>query len=95
VLRSELLTYGLLAGLAIALLTAAFTDLKRRQIDNWLNASIALAAPLFWWASGLALWPGVAMQFGVALISFAVLAMLFALRVSLSSRGWFCRWCSG
>ena len=80
-LRSELLTYGLLAGLAIALLTAAFTDLKRRQIDNWLNASIALAAPLFWWASGLALWPGVAMQFGVALISFAVLAMLFALRV--------------
>ena len=30
--------YGLLAALAIALLVAAFTDLRSRQIDNWLNA---------------------------------------------------------
>ena len=52
-------TYGLLVALAIALLVAAVTDLRRRQIDNWLNAAIALAAPLFWWASGLSLWPGV------------------------------------
>ncbi len=80
-LRSELLTYGLLAGLAIALLVAAFTDLRRRQIDNWLNATIALTAPAFWWASGMLLWPGVAMQFGVALLAFVVLAAMFALRV--------------
>ena len=80
-LRSELLTYGLLAGLAIALLVAAFTDLRRRQIDNWLNASIALAAPAFWWASGMTLWPGVATQAGVALVAFFVLAGLFAMRV--------------
>ena len=59
-MRSELITYGLLGLLAIGLLAAAFTDLKRRQIDNWLNAAIALAAPAFWWASGLDLWPGVA-----------------------------------
>ncbi len=51
--------------LAIALLTAAFTDLKSRRIANWLNAAIALGAPLFWWASGMALWPDVAMQFGL------------------------------
>jgi prepilin peptidase CpaA len=71
--------YGLLAGLAIALLVAAFTDLRSRQIGNKLNAAIALGAPLFWWASGLALWPDVALQVGVALAAFAVLAGLFAL----------------
>jgi len=80
-LRSELVTYGLLIALAIGLLTAAFTDLRRRQIDNWLNAAIALAAPLFWWASGLDLWPGVAWQFGVALLTFAICAVLFAIRM--------------
>jgi prepilin peptidase CpaA len=72
--------YGLLAALAIALLVAAFTDLRSRQIGNWLNGGIALAAPLFWWACDLSLWPDVAMQVGVALGTFAILAVLFALR---------------
>ncbi|MFO1254477.1 MAG: prepilin peptidase [Sphingomonadaceae bacterium] len=72
--------YLLLAGLAIALLVAAFTDIRRRQIDNWLNGAIAAAAPLYWWASGLSLWPGVAWQLGVAVVSLVVLAGLFALR---------------
>ena len=71
--------YVLLAGLAIALVIAAFTDIRRRQIDNWLTLAIALAAPLFWWAGGVSLWPGVAIQLGVALAVFAVLAGLFAL----------------
>ena len=72
--------YGLLAALAIALLVAAVTDLRSRHIANWLTGGIALAAPLFWWASGLALWPDVAWQFGVALATFAVLAALFAMK---------------
>lgn len=72
--------YGLLAALAIALLIAAFTDLKSRRIANWLNGAIALGAPLFWWASEMALWPDIAMQVGVALATFAVLSVLFALR---------------
>jgi prepilin peptidase CpaA len=72
--------YGLLGGLAIALLIAAFTDFRSRQIANWLNGAVALGAPLYWWASGLTLWPGVALQVGVALAAFAVLAGLFALR---------------
>jgi prepilin peptidase CpaA len=71
--------YGLLIALAIALLVAAFTDLRNRKIDNWLTAGIALAAPLFWWASGLHLWPDLALQLGVALGTFAVLAALFAM----------------
>ncbi|MCZ8322430.1 MAG: prepilin peptidase [Novosphingobium sp.] len=72
--------YVLLGGLAIALLIAAVTDIHRRQIDNWLNAAIAIAAPAFWWASDLSLWPGVASQLGVAAITFAICAGLFAVR---------------
>lgn len=72
--------YGLLAALAIALLVAAFTDLRSRQIGNWLNAAIALGAPLFWWSTGLDLWPGMALQLGVALATFVICAILFALR---------------
>ncbi len=72
--------YLLQGALAIALLTAAFTDLRRRQIDNWLNAGIAMAAPLYWWAAGYSLWPDVGYQIGLALVVFAVFAALFALR---------------
>lgn len=72
--------YALLAALAIALVTAAFTDLKSRRIANWLNGTIALGAPLFWLASGMALWPDIAMQIGCAVATFAVLSILFALR---------------
>lgn len=72
--------YGLVGALAIALLVAAFTDVRRRQIDNWLNAAVAAGAPLFWWATGLTLWPGVALQLLVAVITFLALAGLFALR---------------
>ncbi len=72
--------YILLGGLAIALLIAAFTDIRRRQIDNWLNAGIAAGAPLYWWASGLSLWPGVAWQLGMAAVTLIALAALFAIR---------------
>jgi prepilin peptidase CpaA len=75
--------YALLGALAIALLAAAFSDLRHRTIANWLNAAIALGAPLFWfasWQSGdMSLWPGIAWQVGVAIAAFALLAGLFAL----------------
>jgi prepilin peptidase CpaA len=81
--------YGLLAALAIALLIAAFTDFRSRQIANWLNGAVALGAPFYWWASGLSLlpsgaWftgpPSIVIQFAVALAAFGVLAGLFAIR---------------
>jgi prepilin peptidase CpaA len=75
------LHYGLLIALAIALVFAAFTDIRRRQIDNWLNATIAVGAPLFWWSSGLALWPEVAIQLGLALAALVLLSGLFALKL--------------
>lgn len=69
--------YGLLGGLAIALLVAAFTDLRHRRIGNGLNLAVALAAPAYWWASGLDL-TGIAWQLGVAALVFAVSLALFA-----------------
>lgn len=73
------ISYGLLAALAIALLVAAITDLRRRQIDNWLNAAIALGAPLFWFSSGLTL-VDIGWQLAMALGTLVVLAGLFAIR---------------
>ena len=78
-MQSGFFSYGLLAALAIALVIAAVTDFRRRQIDNWLNGAIALGAPLFWYASGLSL-VDVGWQFGVTLATFAILAVLFAVR---------------
>ena len=77
---SHYLQYALLVGLAIALVTAAITDIRARRIDNWLTGAVALGAPLFWWASGLGLYPGVVLQIFIALIAFAILAVMFALR---------------
>lgn len=70
--------YALIAYLAIALLIAAITDIRSRKIENRLVVAIAVAAPLFWWASGLTLWPGVAMQIGFALVVFAVLYAIWS-----------------
>jgi len=72
------LSYGLLAALAIALLVAAYTDIRRRQIDNTLNAGIALAAPLFWWASHMGL-AEIGWQVALAVGALVVLAGLFAI----------------
>ncbi|NLR70732.1 peptidase [Novosphingobium sp. ERN07] len=80
-MQGNFIVYGLVGALAIALLVAAFTDIQRRQIDNWLNAAIALAAPAYWWAAGLSVWPDMAVQVGLAVLTFVVLAGLFALKL--------------
>lgn len=72
--------YGLLAALAIALIIAAFTDLKSRRIANWLNLAIALGAPVYWLASGMTLWPDMAIQLGLGVVAFAGFSVLFAMK---------------
>jgi prepilin peptidase CpaA len=67
----------LLGILAITLVFAAVVDVKTFTISNRLNAFIALLAPLFWWSTGLDLWPDAAIQMGVAVIVFALLAAAF------------------
>lgn len=69
-------SYALLVALATALLFAAFTDLRRREIDNWLNLAIALGAPLFWIAADYH-WFDVAAALVAATVSFVFLAALF------------------
>lgn len=71
---------GLLPYFLIALmLLAAWSDIRRREIDNWLNASIALLAPLYWWTSGYALWPDMAVQLLIGIVVLVAFAGLFAL----------------
>jgi prepilin peptidase CpaA len=71
----EIILLGLLA---ILLLFGAVTDWQRRSIDNWLTGTIALAAPLYWWATGLGWWPDIALQLGIASIVLAIGIGLFA-----------------
>lgn len=73
------ISYALLAALATALLVAAATDLRRREIDNWLNLAIALAAPLYWLAAGLD-WAAIAFQLVLALFTFVAACALYAMR---------------
>jgi len=76
---AEGISSALLAALAALLVAAAVCDLKRREIPHWCVIAIALLALPFWWATGLAIWPDMAVQIGVALGVFAVFALMFAL----------------
>jgi prepilin peptidase CpaA len=58
---------------------AAWGDIRTRTIPNWLNLTIALAAPASWWASGMSPWPDMAIQVGIAALVFALFAGAFAL----------------
>jgi prepilin peptidase CpaA len=67
----------LLGLLTILLIVAAVVDVRTYTISNGLNAAVALLAPLFWWSIGLPLWPDAAIQIGVALAVFGLLAITF------------------
>jgi prepilin peptidase CpaA len=67
----------LAAALALMMIAAAVSDLRSRTISNELNAAMAVLAIPYWFASGLSPWPDMAIQFGVALLVFAVFVGLF------------------
>ena len=69
----------LCALLAIMLLWAAIVDIRTRRIANSLNLAIALMAPLFWWATGVDLWPDAAIRVAVAIAVFLLFALAFQL----------------
>jgi len=59
------------------LVSAGIQDARTREIANWKTATVALLAPLWWYASGLDIWPDMALQIGVALAVFAVFLVAF------------------
>lgn len=67
----------LLLALVVLLLSAGIEDVRTREIANWKNALIALLAPGWWTASGLSLWPGVAIQLAVAVAVFGLFVAAF------------------
>jgi len=65
--------------IAFALLLAGgIEDARRRTIGNGINAALALLAPIWWWANGLA-WPDMAVQLGLAVLLFLPFMALFFL----------------
>ena len=76
---SGAISLGLMVLLGLLMIAAAISDVRSRTISNQLNAAMALLAIPFWIASGLALWPEVAMQFGAAFLVFLLFAGLFAI----------------
>jgi len=59
------------------MVVASIGDWRTRTIPNWLNGIIALLAIPFWWSVGLDLWPGVALQIGLAAAVFGLFAIAF------------------
>ena len=82
--KSAFMTNGafteiLLGVLAILLVVAAVIDVRTFTISNRLNLTVAAIAPLYWWSVGLPLWPGVAIQIGLAVAVFALFSVAFFL----------------
>jgi prepilin peptidase CpaA len=71
------ISWALLVALAALLIAAAVCDLRKREIPHAIVIAVALLAPGFWWTTGLALYPDVAIQLGVALLVFGLFAIAF------------------
>lgn len=74
-------TFALLGLLAAMLVWIAVVDIRTYTISDGLNIAIALLAPLFWWSTGVDLWPDAAIRVGVALLVFLFFAGAFYLNV--------------
>ncbi len=73
----NILSWGLPVVLALLLVSAGIEDARIREIANWKNAAIALLAPLWWVAIGLAPWPDMAAQLGLAILVLALFCIAF------------------
>ncbi|MCP3730147.1 prepilin peptidase [Sphingomonas sp. MG17] len=73
----EIGSIALLVLLGLLLVSAGIEDARTREIANWKNAAIALLAVPFWIANGLAVWPDIVLQLGIALAVLAVFAAAF------------------
>lgn len=68
---------ALLAAFVLLLLSAGIEDARTREIADRKNIAIALIAPLWWWASGVPVWPDMVLRIVVALGVFLLFAQAF------------------
>jgi prepilin peptidase CpaA len=73
----DVLSWMLPALLVLLLVLAGIEDARTREIANWKNAAIALMAPLWWVSIGLAPWPDMAIQIGIAAGVLALFCVAF------------------
>lgn len=79
IMANEMIEYGLIAALVALLLTAVVSDLRHRIIENWLTIAVAALAPLYWLATDMPVWPDMAIQLSVGLVTFLFFMIFFAL----------------
>ena len=75
----DFFVYALLGGLAIAMLVSMYTDLRWRKIYNVVTLPLALAAPLYWIATGDYGWSTIGMHLLVAACAFLFCLLWFSL----------------
>jgi prepilin peptidase CpaA len=75
----DILAYALLGGLAIGLIASIYTDIRYRLILNKITLPIALAAPLYWYATGDFTLSSVGIHLLTAALAFGFFAIWFAL----------------
>lgn len=77
-MTSQTIEFVLIATLAVAFVAAAVSDWRTRTIPNQLTLAMALGAPLFWLAQGMA-WQEMAFTAAVGLVIFLIFMIPFAL----------------
>jgi prepilin peptidase CpaA len=77
----DFLTYALLGGLAIGLIFSVYTDIRYRLIYNKVTLPIALAAPLYWYATGQLNWASIGFHLLIGFCVLVLFAIFFALRM--------------
>lgn len=78
-MMNETFTLMLMAIVSILLVWIAIVDIRTFTIGNGVNLAIALMAPLFWWSTGVDIWPDAAIRIGVAIAVFLLFAAFFYL----------------
>lgn len=74
---TDIFIYALLGGLAILLVFSTYSDIRYRLIYNKVTASIALAAPLYWVATGDYSLSAIGIHLAVAIVTFLFFAIFF------------------
>lgn len=78
-MTKDILAYALLGGLAIGLIASIYTDIKYRLILNKITLPIALAAPIYWYATGDISPSSIGIHLLTAALAFGFFAIWFAL----------------